>query len=40
VALLFDQQKLYPRAREWYDRALAIDPDFIEARTARAKLPP
>jgi hypothetical protein len=39
VALLFEQRKLYPRARDWYNRALAIDPDFIEARTALAKLP-
>jgi hypothetical protein len=39
VALSFEQRKLYPRARDWYNRALAIDPDFIEARTALAKLP-
>ena len=40
VARIYDAQKLYPQARDWYGRALAIDPDFIEARAALAKLPP
>ena len=39
VARSYDEQKLYARARDWYGRALAIDPEFIEARTALSKLP-
>jgi hypothetical protein len=39
VAQAFERQRAYPPAREWYERALAIDPDLVEARTALAKLP-
>jgi hypothetical protein len=39
VAQAFERQRAYPQAREWYLRALAIDPDLVEARTALAKLP-
>ena len=39
VAQVFELQKAYPQAREWYARALAIDPDLVEARAALARLP-
>ena len=40
VAQLYEQQKANAKAREWYERALAIDPDFSEARAAITRLPP
>lgn len=39
VALEFLQAQLYPGARQWFERALAIDPDLVEAKEALSKLP-
>lgn len=40
VGRLYERVKRYPDARQWYQRALAIDPDLSEARSALAALPP
>jgi hypothetical protein len=40
VGRLFERAKRYPEARQWYQRALAIDPDHPEARAVLAALPP
>jgi tetratricopeptide (TPR) repeat protein len=40
LGILYEQQKRYPQARSWFERALAIDPDFIDARQSLARLPP
>lgn len=39
IAQDFEFFKRYPQARDWYGRALAIDPDLTEARSALAGLP-
>ncbi len=35
----YDVARLYPQARAWYERALAIDPDLADAKDALARLP-
>jgi tetratricopeptide (TPR) repeat protein len=40
VGRLYDHAKQLRQARQWYQRALAIDPDLSEARSALAALPP
>jgi tetratricopeptide (TPR) repeat protein len=40
VGHIFERSKRYADAREWYTRALAIDPDLVEARSALQGLPP
>ena len=40
VGRLFERAKRYAEARQWYQRALAIDPEHTEARAALGSLPP
>jgi tetratricopeptide (TPR) repeat protein len=40
VGQIYERSKRNAEAREWYTRALAIDPDLVQARSALQGLPP